>query len=117
MQKNAIIADVVSILDLCDKMLVSESDINKLRQNLGNVSLHVLYEFISNLPLNTTKVKEVIYKMKLAQPQKAPEIKKTSNILTLKVNPEQLRRKQQLDKLLNSKIPMHVSHKTTSSTK
>ncbi len=103
--------ELVFILKLCDKMLVSESDINKLIIILGNPSLHNLYKFVSSLPLNTTKIKEVILKMRAnaSEQQKKIANSEGKKLSLLKVSDEQQRRRNQYQKLLNSKVPVRRS--------
>jgi hypothetical protein len=66
--------ELLFILKLCDKVLIVESDINKLKQILGGVSINNLYRFLCELPLNTSKVKEAINKLRISQAK--PQVKK-----------------------------------------
>lgn len=100
--------ELLFILKLCDKVLVVESDINKLRQILGNLSLQALYKFVCDLPLNTTKLKEAINKMRIsAKPQPANDTKlATRKLSILQISPEQQRRRNQYRSLLSTKVPV-----------
>jgi hypothetical protein len=106
MSANVTAEELLFILKLCDKVLIVESDINKLRQILGNLSLQSLYQFVCDLPLNTAKLKEAINKIRFSpKTHTNSQTLSTNKLSILQISAEQQRRQKQYHNLLNSKIP------------